>query len=180
MKIACLLLYFISNVGFAESPRRELIEESKDLNVQKIKRLKVKDISDLKNLTPFESVSVIQKRYLQKTFRGELNVSLSSIINNKFFYVAGASGHLGFFVRDAHSLGIESYAMGLAEKLVSSDLIKPPNRILPYSFVVSQLYSGVYYKWSPVFGKFAILDRDVVYFDMFFTIGMGMTKLRVA
>ncbi len=178
LKIILILICFLESfLCFSESPKDNLVEESVNINLEKIKKLKVKGISDLKKLTPFESVSIIQKRYLQKTFRGELNISLASIINNNFFYLAGGSAHLGFFVREDHGFGFEAYGMYHKEKLVSLDLIKEPNKILPYNLVISQSYGGVYYKWSPVFGKFAVLNSNIIYFDIFFTLGGGVTKV---
>ncbi len=172
-----LLFFLVPFLCFSESPRDDFIEESVDTNLERLKKLKVKTISDLKGLTPFESVSIIQKRYLQKTFRGEISASFSSTINNSFFYFIGGSGHLGFFVREDHGFGLEGYGMYHNTKIIAGDLIGEPNRILPYSFVVSQTYGGVYYKWSPVFGKFAVLNNNIVYFDMFFTLGGGVTKV---
>ena len=170
------IVVFLPAFAFSEEPQRALIEKSPD-HTERLKRIKIKGVSDLKNLTPFESVSIIQKRYLQKTFRGELSVSTSSIINNKFFYLFGGGGHLGFFLREDHGFGIEGYRMYHREKLVSLDLIQAPNHILPYALVISQLYGGGYYKWSPVFGKFSVLNKKIVYFDMFFTFGGGMTGI---
>lgn len=143
---------------------------------QRAKQTKIKNISDLKNLTPFENISILQRRYLPKTFRGELNLALSSIMNNQFFYLGGGAGHLGFFVREDHGFGIEGYGMFHKGKLVSSEFVGGPNRIIPYNLIVSQFYGGGYYKWSPIFGKFAVFNKKIIYFDMFFTVGGGMTK----
>ena len=138
-------------------------------------QIQIKSFSDLQRITPYTSISVIQKRYLPKTFRAELNLSLSSIINHTFFYLGGASGRVGFFVREDHGLGLEGFALlPPIFKLVTKHMIGEPNYILPSSVVLSKFYLGGYYKWSPVFGKFAILDKRIVYFDMYMTIGGGM------
>ena len=152
------------------------LELSPDSN-QKIKKMQINDLSDLQGLTPFESISVIQKRYLPKTFRGELNLSIASIINHTFFYLGGVSGRLGFFVREDHGLGVEAF--GLLPpifKVVTRDLIQPPNSILPFNAVLPQIYAGAYYKWSPVFGKFSVLDQRIIYFDAYMTLGAGAMR----
>ena len=87
-------LFFLSSFVWAETVKN--LEPSTD-NTQKIKKLKIKNLSDLQKLTPFESVSVIQKRYLPKTFRGEFNLSVSSVISHTFFYLGGVSARVGFF-----------------------------------------------------------------------------------
>lgn len=143
---------------------------------KRIKQLKIKSLADLQELTPYDSVSVIQKRYLPKTFRGELNVSFSAVINHTFFYLGGVSTHAGFFIREDHGFGLEGFAFfPPINKRVTNDMIG--NRILPYTAVLSQLYGGIYYKWTPVFGKFAMLNRKIIYFDMYATIGFGASRM---
>ena len=138
-------------------------------------RIQIKSLSDLQRITPYTSISVIQKRYLPKTFRAEFNLSLSSIINHTFFYLGGASGRVGFFVREDHGFGFEGFAiLPPIFKLVTKQMIGEPNHILPSSVVLPEFYFGGYYKWSPVFGKFAILDRKIIYFDSYMTVGGGM------
>ena len=145
----------------------------------RIKQLKIKSLSDLQQLTPYESVSVIQKRYLPKTFRGELNFSITSVINHTFFYLFGASARAGFFIREDHGLGLEGFVMSPSlDKQVTDEMINPPNEIVPLgAAALSQLYGGIYYKWSPVFGKFAVLNQKIIYFDMYMTLGAGYSRV---
>ena len=144
----------------------------------RIKQLEIKSLSDLQQLTPYESVSVIQKRYLPKTFRGEFNFSLASVINHTFFYLGGLSARAGFFIREDHGFGLEGFALlPPIYKLVTKEMIPPPNEILPFTAVLSQFYGGVYYKWSPVFGKFAVLNQKIIYFDMYLTLGVGASRV---
>lgn len=138
----------------------------------------IKSISDLQQITPYSSISVIQKRYLPKTFRWESNASLSATINHTFFYLAGASGRFGFFLREDHGLGVEGFAiLPPLFKGVTNDLTGPPNYILPTSYILPQFYGGLYYKWSPFFGKMALLDKRIIYFDTYFTLGAGVHKV---
>ena len=140
--------------------------------------VQIKSLSDLQQITPYSSISVIQKRYLPKTFRWELNASLSGTINHTFFYLGGVSGRIGFFLREDHGFGLEGFAtLPPIFKVVTNNIIGPPNRILPASFLLPQFYGGVYYKWSPVFGKFALLDKKIIYFDAYITIGAGVHKV---
>ena len=166
------LLFLLPFFVFAES-LSEL--ESAPSSFKRIKRIKIESLSDLQKLSPKDSVSVIQKRYMPKTFRGEFNLSLSSVINHTFFYLAGASAKLGGFIREDHGFGVEAFVFAPPLfKMTARDMIKPPNGIVPLGVVLSQYYLGAYYKWSPVFGKFAVLNRKIIYFDMYMTFGSGM------
>ena len=157
-----------------------LAENLKDLESspnrsKSIKYMKIDSLSDLQKLTPKDTVSVIQKRYLPKTFRGEYNLSLSTVINHTFFYLGGAGAKAGVFIREDHGFGLEAFAwLPPLFKMTANDMIGPPNNIVPLGIVLNQYYAGIYYKWSPVFGKFAVLNRKIVYFDMYMTFGAGM------
>ena len=165
-----LLLFFPSFLFAASLKDLELAPE------KRIKQLKIKSLSDLQKLTPQETVSVIQKRYLPKTFRGELNLSVSAVINHTFFYLGGASAKAGFFIREDHGFGVEGFALlPPIFKTVANDMIGPPNEIVPLSLILTQFYGGLYYKWSPIFGKFAVFNRKIIYFDMYMTLGAGMS-----
>ena len=138
----------------------------------------IKSLSDLQQITPASSISVIQRRYLPKTFRWELNASLSGTINHTFFYLGGVSGRIGLFLREDHGLGLEGFAtLPPIFKVVTNNMIGPPNYILPSSSILPQFYGGIYYKWSPIFGKFALLDKKIIYFDAYITIGGGIHKV---
>ena len=172
-KLWIFFLLFLSPALLAQSFDRFGQSDS----VGRIKQLKIKNLSDLQQLTPYESVSIIQKRYLPKTFRGEFNLSFSSVINHKFFYLGGLSARVGFFLREDHGFGIEGFAfLPSMNKWVTNEMIGLPNNILPLSSVFSQLYGGAYYKWSPVFGKFAVLNKKIIYFDMYMIFGAGWSR----
>ena len=175
MKISFFLLFFLPFPLFSASLKD--LESAPDRS-QRIKYMKINSLSDLQKLTPKDSVSVIQKRYMPKTFRGEFNLSVSTVINHTFFYLGGASARAGFFIREDHGFGVEGFALlPPIFKMTTNDMISPPNSISPLSIVLTKFYAGAYYKWSPIFGKFAVLNRKIVYFDMYMTLGAGMNWL---
>lgn len=170
-----LILFLMMGVSHAEDNLEDL-EASPQSNSPDT--VQIKNLSDLQQITPYSSVSVIQKRYLPKTFRWELNASLSGTINHTFFYLGGISGRIGLFLREDHGFGLEGFAtLPPIFKVVAKNITGAPNYILPSSILLPQFYGGVYYKWSPVFGKFALLDKKIIYFDAYITIGAGMHKV---
>lgn len=174
LKKLCLFLLCVFPSGLLALDVKNL-EPAPD-KTGRIKQLKIKSLSDLRQLTPYEFVSVIQKRYLPKTFRGELNLSFTSLINHTFFYSGGVSAQAGFFIREDHGFGLEGIALlPPAKKWVVKELAE--NLISVQGGGVPQLYGGVYYKWSPVFGKFAFLNRKIIYFDMYITVGAGVSRM---
>ena len=157
-----------------------LSQELKDLESapqkKSIREIKIKSVSDLQALTPYESVAVIQKRYLPKTFRGEFNFSVATVINHTFSYFGGLSAKAGFFFREDHGLGLEFFGPFFPfAKPVKNEMILEQN-IIPYTISTPQFYGGAYYKWSPVFGKFSVLNKKIIYFDMYLTLGGGVGR----
>ena len=142
-----------------------------------VKKIQVKNVSDLSKLAPFEDVAVIQKRYLPKTFRGELGGAFIGILNNAFFYSGGFSGRLGFFIRERFGVGVEGYYLGRIEKRVSKSLRGEPNNIGAFTDYKINYYLGSYFKWSPFYGKFGFLNNRITYFDLFFLFGAGLVGL---
>lgn len=175
LKNFCFLLLLFAPVILLAQDLKDL--ELAPSKTNRIKQLKIKKLSDLQRLTPFESVSVIQKRYLPKTFRGELNLSFSSVINHTYFYLGGLSARAGYFLTEDHGFGVEGLAFPPAfEKQVTKNL-KRENGLVPYTLSFSQFYGGAYYKWSPIFGKFSMLNRKIIYFDMYMTMGAGFSRV---
>ena len=166
--ILILMSFFME--GFAQ-------ETSDKSHLQKIKNLKLKNVSDLYKLSPFQDVSVIQRRYLPKTYRFELGSSLLGVLNNKFVYAGGLSGRVGGFINERFGFGVDGYVLFSFIKGVSGDLIAGPNDIFPYVGINSKYYGGAYLKWSPIYGKFAFLENKILYFDIFFILGGGMTHV---
>ena len=174
-----VFLVFFSLAGRGmERPDAANMERSPD-SLRRIKKLKVKSLSDLSRLSPFRDVAVIQRRYLPKTFRGEAGASLNGLLNNRFFYSGGLSSRLGFFVREQFGFGALGMAFWRVSRAVTRDL-KNTNNIVPFTNVESRYYGGGYLKWNPVYGKFAFsfLESRIVYFDMFFLAGFGMIYLK--
>ena len=174
-----LILFYIFSGWMSWSEREDLsrqVEKASDSSYR-IKKLKVKQISDLTQLSPFNEVSVIQKRYLPKTSRFEIGLGLDIMLDDNFYYIGGGTGHLEFFIREKHSLALEGGYMFHSQRPVSTYLAQPPNSVQSYNLIISQMYGGAYYKWSPFYGKFSVLNKKIVYFDMFFTFGGGITKI---
>ena len=176
MKLFWICLALLSFPGWGISPPRAVDPKRSSDPIQKIKRLKVKNISDLSRLSPFKDVAVIQRRYLPKTFRGEVGLSLTGLLNNKFFYSGGVSGQLGFFIRERFGFGLDGMALWRAKRTVSKNLMDV-NREIPFVPVNPRYYGGAWFKWNPIYGKFAFLERRIVYFDMFFLMGGGLMGL---
>ena len=130
---------------------------------------------ELRQLVLFKDIVVIQRRFLPKSSRFELHPSIRWIINDPFNYHFMGFGKLGYHFSEP--LGVELFG-GIVfgpNRKVTNDL----QRInIQVSSVVSPkwLY-GVAIKWSPLYGKFGGVGNTILPFDMYFSLGGGMSHL---
>ncbi len=131
--------------------------------------------SDLKYLAPFSQVTVIQKRYLPKTNRMQLNLGGNYLTNNPFFQGVGLIGRLGFYFTEYLGLEVSAMKLNINPKQVTQDL-SDFHKVKTATLVSSDSYTGVDLIYSPFYGKMTWLDRAIVPFDTFITLGLGSTK----
>ena len=122
----------------------------------------------------FEDVAVLQKKYFPKTDRWELFIGGSTLLNDAFFLNGGLVGRVGYFFNE--SWGVEGTVLALTsgDRKVTRGL--EDQGIVTTSLVTPELYYGVDAKWSPIYGKMAFYDESIVHYDLYFTVGLGMTK----
>ena len=139
-----------------------------------VKQQRESKISDLTSLAAFSDISVIQKRFLPKTYRFEINGSLANSINNQFFNNFGLETRLGFYISETWGLELSYVFLGDSRRGVTDNLVDK-QRIDTRSLVVPDSFYGGYLKWSPIYGKIALFNDDIVPFDTHFLLGFGTT-----
>ena len=168
---------FVSALALSHAAAKEGAYEEGDLEdapsfEDKVKKVKVKKLSDLRHLAPFEDIAVIQKRFLPKTGRGEAGLSFLGVLNKQFFWSAGAGGRISFFIREKHGIGLQGHGIYQWAKPVSVGM-HSFQKITPYDPITPRFFAAAYYKWAPVYGKFSFLNTKIHYFDLYFNFGGG-------
>jgi outer membrane beta-barrel protein len=121
-------------------------------------------------------VTVIRKPFL-KLHRTELRPILSTTMNDNIVRHVSFGGELAYYLTDVLAMGVEGqyYTHAFEEPF---DLVARQARRLP---TVNE------YKWSaavdfhyvPVYGKFAVLDKRIVTWEVAFTAGIGAIQTEV-
>ena len=121
-------------------------------------------------------VTVIRKPFL-KLKRTELRPMLSTTMNDNIVRHVSFGGELAYYLTDVLAMGVEGqyYAHQFEEPF---DLVARQARRLP---TVNK------YNWSaaldfhyvPVYGKFAVLDKRIVTWEVAFTAGIGAIQTEV-
>jgi outer membrane beta-barrel protein len=135
----------------------------------------VKDLSGLGQLSAFNDIAVIQRRFLPKTKRFEAFPSAGFIVNQAFFlnYMLGLK--LAFSFTESWALEANSAFLGSAARDITKDL-RDKRGIATSTFVDPKSYVGLDIKWSPIYGKMGLLNRKIVPFDMYYVLGGGKTN----
>lgn len=140
----------------------------------RVKNTEIRDVSDLGKLSEFSDIAVIQRRFLPKTGRFEAFVAPSLVLNDAFFLNYGLTGRLGYSFSER--FGVEAVGTYLltSERGITTDL-REKRAVVTTSLITPKSYLGVDFRWTPVYGKMTWLNQQIVPFDLYFSIGPGMT-----
>ena len=134
------------------------------------------DFSSLGGLAPFKEVSVIQKKYLPKSGRFQLNGSLGLITNDPFFNTSTLALRAGYFFIESLGFELDYMNMSTTQRQVVKDLkdiqgVKTDNLTTPKSYLGGHLF------YIPFYGKMAYLNKRIIPFDFYLTTGYGTTRV---
>lgn len=188
----CLLLWTYNSFAEEDSDLQELniieleIEKGQQKKVEEKKPLSEKnsndanknmDYSGLGNLSPFSEISVIQKRYLPKTYRVQLFGGMSMITNDPFFTTTGWTGRVSFFLSEDWGIEGSYMSLGTSDREATKDLRTIQN-VKTDGLVYPKSYSGLDLVWVPIYGKMTYFNKKIVPFDLYFSLGYGTTETK--
>lgn len=137
---------------------------------------KLTDFSGLSRLQPFSEISVIQKRFLPKTGRFQFTGAFSTITNNPWFLTAGVSLKAAYYLTEAW--GLEgTYTTMTSSQRQSAQELHDNNAVSADSFGFPKNYIGLDAKYTPFYGKMTWLNKKIVPFEHYFTVGGGNTSV---
>jgi len=132
----------------------------------------VVDLKDLNRLAPFREVSVIQKKFLPKTERFQLFAGLGIMTNTPWYNNYGGKLNLSYNFIESFGIELSSTFLTNSESQSVKE-IRDNNTLNAEQFVYTKNYYGLDLVWSPIYGKMTSLDRKIIPFDMYFSIGGG-------
>lgn len=161
------------------TPTQQLTaDERKELetiqNSSEVQNSRVKSVTELNQLSPFSDVSMIQRKFLPKTERFQLYTALGLSTNSPWFINLG--GKINFSYNFTENFGIEGSGMFLtSSERDAAKEIRENNSLQPERFILTKSHLGADLVWTPIYGKIAKLNQDIIPFDMYFSIGGGIS-----
>ncbi len=139
----------------------------------------LKSVTDLNDLSPFNDVSMIQKKYLPKTERFQLFTALGLSTNSPWFLNLGGKVNLSYNFTEKIGVEFSGLFLTSSEKDAAKD-IRENNSLEPERFILTKSNLSLDLVWSPIYGKVTTLDNKIIPFDMYFSVGGGTTSTNSA
>ncbi len=150
------------------APKPKPVPQEKPLD------LKATDFSSLGRLSPFSDVAVIERKYLPKTERFQIHGALTTITNDPFFMSVGGVGRFGYFFSEGFGIEFDYFGLTTTERQVTKDL-RDKRSVSTTSLVSPKSFTGLDLVWAPIYGKMGLLNKAIVPFDIYFSVGYGAT-----
>lgn len=136
------------------------------------------DYSQVKEATPYNDIAIIQKSYMPKTNRLQVNGGLVMVPNDLFFDTFGADLKLGYHFNETWGVEAEGTFLTSSKSRVTKDMLSKQgvtvkNQITAKNFMGANVY------YNSIYGKTALWDRKIIPFEVYFTGGMGMVDTTV-
>ena len=158
-----------------EDKKAKVEQEEKRKKRATISKDEIGTLAELKILSPFEDIAVIQRRYMPKTKRFEFSGALGNSLNNAFFNNWGIIGRAAYYLNEEHGLEFQFFWLNKNEREITESL-RDDQSVQTRSLVVPENYKGVSYKYVPIYGKIALFNKRIVPFDLYFAAGGGLTS----
>lgn len=158
-----------------EAPKPIPAETTESYNEAKPTDNTLSDFSGLTGLSPFQEVSVIQRRYLPKTGRFQLFGGLTMVTNDPFYMTYGGVAKASYFLSEKWGVEFNYFALSTSTRSVTEDL-KSTQGVGTENLVYAKSYMGLDVMYIPIYGKMTWFNEKIVPFDLYFSAGYGSTN----
>lgn len=135
------------------------------------------DLSDLekKYWAPKDKeFSVVQNRLYSKAGRFGVSLLAGPSINDSYSDGTYYGGAANYYFSERAGLQVEYEATNMNDNKGTQAFITQQG-IFPNHNVIKSYY-GASFNWIPIYAKLSLLDKKIIYFDMSFSPGVGMTN----
>lgn len=160
-----------------KSQKRQAEERAKKAEEKARAEKEFTKLSELVELSPFEDIAVIQRRYLPKTSRFELSGSGLFSTNNQYFNNIGLGLRGAYYFQEKYGVELTYMFFTSSERPITQGLIDN-QRIETSSLVEPESFYSAVFKWSPLYGKIAWFQQKIIPYDFYFTPGIGITNTK--
>lgn len=152
-------------------------ETQKERHEKDVADIKVETLSDLSKLSEFNDIAVMQKRYMPKTGRFQMNAGFATIVNDPWNQSVGANVRAAYNLTEQWGLEGQGFFMSTQQSTAATELLSQHRINAKTSFGALSSYYGANVMWTPLYGKISLFNSRIIPFDMYFSAGGGTTNL---
>jgi outer membrane beta-barrel protein len=118
-----------------------------------------------------DRVKAVQRKGFLKRGRFEVTPLFSASLNDAFYQKFGGSLRLGYHLADSFALAVKgTYYRPLRTDNIREGTVAFQSQLLTSQLDGEAMVQGV---WSPVYGKVAVVAKQIIHFDLFLHAGFG-------
>jgi outer membrane beta-barrel protein len=125
----------------------------------------------------WKDIVVVMRKPFLKLGRTDLMPFVGTTMNDNMIRHVSAGAQINYYLTDVLAIGVEGqfFAKNFREPF---DLVGRQARRLPtvnkYNFA-----GALNFHYVPVYGKFAVLDKHLIHWETYFTVGVGVTQSEI-
>ena len=143
------------------------------------------DPKELRSNQEVPQISVVQNRFFHKSFRPELSINVGLILNEAYLNSITYGANLGFFFNEYLGIRTNYFKTSVSDsndkKALNSMRYRhrTEDKMVSVNPDVVKINSGwdIEGEFSPFYGKLNILDKLIVYSDIYLSLGMGRISI---
>lgn len=158
------------NLNQAPETSTEILH--KPMSAKEIKKLNISDYSKIISDSAYDDYSIVQRNYMPKTSRLQIKAGLTKVTNDVFYT------NIGLSLSGIYSFN-ETWGVGFTGVLLNSDRNSQTQNIRDVQLVnienlvtIKNTY-GVSVYFSPIYGKWSLLNQKILPFEIYFTGGVA-------
>lgn len=137
-----------------------------------VQRQQKADFSSVDSTALFSDLVVFQKNYMPKSQRTHLSAGLVTVPTDVFYVTGGLSLKAAYHLSEAW--GVEAFTNLLTSSPRQEvDHIASKQNVSVTNLVALSSFSGLNIYYNFIYGKLSVLDKKVVPFEIFNTLGVG-------
>lgn len=164
-----LLQQNASEDGPAESSNEVI---SKPLTQKELKKLNISDYSKVISQESYNDYSIVQRNYMPKSNRTQFKLGLSSVTNDVFYSNIGLGFGAAYFFNETWGAGITGTYLNSSRNSYAQN-IRDVQLVNIENLVTLKNTYGVNVLFTPIYGKWSLLNKKVIPFELYFQGGLS-------
>ncbi len=145
---------------------------NKPLTKKEMKKLNVSDYSNIISETSYDDYSIIQRNYMPKSSRVQVKGGLALVTNDVFYTNIGINLGATYHFDETWGLGLYGTLLSSTQNS-DAENIKDVQKVNIENLVTVKNTYGVSLFYTPIYGKWALLNKRVIQFELYFSGGLA-------